>query len=303
MGNSRFSASDYHSYASSTAHKTVHDYATTGMRPEFDPKKVIIRESVKSALNPKPTPVIVALDVSGSMGVCVEACRKGLGTIFEQIISRAVVSDPHVMAMAVDDVDADPIPLQVTQFEADPVTIGKQIEQLTIVGNGGGNGHETYLGPLYFALEKTKCDAFKDGRKGYLFTVGDEQPQFSFSRKQIETMFGGENRLDYTAEQLIAAVERDWNYFHIMVEEGSHFKHYADVVRKEWASLLGERAIRLKDHTKLAEVVVSIIQVNEGTKADDVVKSWSGGTELIVQHAIAGLPVGVGSAGAGPVTL
>src|SRR5437764_374731 len=104
--------------------------------PALDPTQFRIRESRSSTINPKPTPVIVALDVTGSMGRVVEAMRKGLGLLFEQIIERRPVTDPHVLAMAVGDFECDGAPVQATQFEADPVTIGKQIEDLYLERGG-----------------------------------------------------------------------------------------------------------------------------------------------------------------------
>ena len=53
--------------------------------------------------------------------------------------------------------------------------------------------------------------------------------------------------------------------------------------------MLGQRVIMLSDHTKLGEVIVSAIEVNEGAIADDVIGSWDGSTSLVVKDAISGL--------------
>jgi hypothetical protein len=305
MGSTRFNPSDYAAYATSTAHRTVHDYATTTMKTDFDPKLIKVRESVMSAANPHPTPIIVGLDVSGSMGRVVEACRRGLGTLFEETIKRQPVSDPHVLAMAIGDMECDRFPVQATQFEADPVTIGKQIEQLTIERGGGGNDHESYLGPWYFAAMRTSCDAFKEGRKGYLFTVGDERPQMKLRKEEIARWFGDQPTRDYTASELLAVIERDWHVFHILVEEGDYMRGAAAGTTRAWREVMGQRAILLSDHRKMAEVIISTIEVTEGRGADEVAASWSGGTDLVVRRAIEGLPAGLGrgTSGAGPVAL
>ena len=49
---------------------------------------------------------------------------------------------------------------------------------------------------------------------------------------------------------------------------------------------MGQRVIWLEDHTKLSETIVSIIEVIGGRDKDDVVKSWSGDTSLVVANAI-----------------
>lgn len=308
MGSTRFNPDDYASYSTATASRTTASYNTKATfaraasldpKTSFNPKVIKVRESLKSDLNPHPTPIIVGLDVSGSMGVVVEAMRKGLGIVFEEIIKRGPVSDPHVLAMAIGDMDYDSNPVQATQFEADPVTIGKQIEDLYLERGGGGNDHESYLGPLYFALMRTKCDAFNEGRKGYIFTVGDEQPQMILRKTDIEKWFGDQPKQDYSASELLAAVERNWHVFHLMVEEGSHMRSYKSRVEKEWHEVLGQRAINLKDHNKMAEVIVSLIEATEGRDKDIVVKSWSGDTSLVVSEALKNLPTGGGGSGTG----
>lgn len=306
MGSSRYDAPTYRAYAASTSTKSHTDYTARSLKRDFDPKQIKVRESVKSDINPKPTPVIVALDVSGSMGVVVEAMRKGLGTLFEQIIEREPVSDPHVLAMAIGDMDYDDAPVQATQFEADPVTIGKQIEELYLERGGGGNDHESYLGPLYFAAMRTACDAFKEGRKGFLFTIGDEEPQLVLEKAHIEQFFGDQPREDLSAEQLIALVERNWHYFHVIVDEGSYAGGHKKRTHDAWANVLGQRVIHLKDHTKLAEVVVSAIEVTVGRDKATVAGSWKGGTAVTVAAAIENLPAAPGDTvgvPAGPIAL
>ena len=304
MGNARFDATTYSSYARSTAHLDhTTKFKASSTKPDFDPKMIKVRESVKSDLNPKPTPVIIGLDVTGSMGRVVDAMHRGLGTLFEEIIKRDPVSDPHVLAMAIGDMDCDRSPVQATQFEADPVTIGKQVEELHLERGGGGNDHESYLGPLYFALMRTKCDAFSDGRKGYLFTMGDEGPQTVLTKAQIERWFGDQPKQDYTAEQLIEAVSRNWHIFHLIVMEGD-FQQYPAAAKynEQWSKLLGQRVIKLSDHTKMAEVIISTIEVTEGRDKDSVAHSWSGDTSIVVRDAIKGLAV-ADKVSAGPVAL
>src|SRR6266436_5653810 len=305
MGHSRYDAGLYKSYSTATASMSHTDYKAVDLKPDFDPRQIKVRESKRSALNPHPTPTIVALDVTGSMGRVVEAMRKGLGTLFEQIIDRKPVSDPHVLACAIGDMEMhDRAPIQATQFEADPVTIGKQIEELYLERGGGGNMHESYLGPLYFAAMKTDCDAFAETppRKGFLFTVGDEEPHLVLHKSLIQKYMGDEVPNDLTAEELVKMVEPNWHYYHLMVMEGSHARSRPDQVKGAWRSLIGEHAIPLTDHTKMSEVIISLMEVMAGRDKVDIIKSWGKGTDLVVADAIAGLPAIPGSgAVSGPV--
>lgn len=306
MGHSRYDSGTYASYSSATRSRTIDDYKATVIPKGMDPKEIRTRESRKSDLNPHPTPVVIALDVTGSMSRVVEACRKQLGTIFEQIIDRKPVTDPHVMAMAVDDMDYDKRALQATQFEADPVTIGKQIEQLCIVGNGGGNGHESYLGPLYMLAMKASCDAFTETpqRKGFLFTIGDEGPQTVLTKKHVKDFFDEDVPNDLPIADLVKMIEANWHYYHIHVYDSGGYRHdRMDEYLTAWRQNIGERVVKLTDHHKLGEVVVSIIEVTAGRDKDAVAASWGHGTDLVVSTALSGLPTRPGTASTGPVTL
>jgi hypothetical protein len=157
MGYHRYDPDTWASYATATAGKTHRDYGRTAVNPAFDPMAFRMRESFKSELNPTPTPFIAALDVTGSMGRVVEAMRKGLGALFDQVIARAVIPDPHVLAMAVGDFDCDSAPVQATQFESEPVTIGQQIEDLWLERGGGGNNFEGYLATPSASAARASC--------------------------------------------------------------------------------------------------------------------------------------------------
>jgi hypothetical protein len=303
MGYHRYDPDTWSTYARETATKTHRDYGRTSILPAFDPTVFAMRESRKSELNPNPTPFITALDVTGSMGRVAEAMRKGLGTLFERIITRAVIPDPHVLAIAIGDFEVDCAPIQATQFESEPVTIGKQIEDLWLEGGGGGNDFEGYLGPLYFAAMRTDCDAIRDGRQGFLFTAGDEEPQMVLRKSSVKRFFRDDIQRDLTAEEMISLVSRGWEYFHLMVTEGSYMRTHHHRVTRAWTDLIGQRALLLTDHTRMAEVIISAAEVASGRDRDTVAKSWSGSTSLVVRNAINGLTISNRRTGKGPRTI
>jgi hypothetical protein len=295
MGYTRYDPDTWARYASATAGKTVRDYGRSSLLPEFDPTRFKMRESRNSTLNPRSTPIMLGLDCTGSMGMVVEQMRRSMGTLLGEIIERRPVSDPHVMALAVGDFTCDRAPIQATQFETDAAVIGRQVEDLWLEGGGGGNRFEGYLGPLYMAAMRTDTDAVREGRKGFIFTVGDEEPQLLLSAPEVKRFFGDSIQRDLTADELITMVSRGWHYFHLMVAEGSHMRHSATEVRKAWSELIGQHALLLTDHTRMAEVIISTIEVIAGKDKDAVARSWSGKTSLVVRDAIGGLSAGADS--------
>lgn len=293
MGAGRFDASTWSSFSTTRSYATksrAEIFSSRSMDPGLNPSGFEFRESRDSADNPNSTAIIIAQDVTGSMGIISEVlARKGIPTLLTEIYDRKPVTDPHVMCMAIGDVECDKFPLQATQFEAD-IRISEQLEKICLEGGGGGNNYESYALAWYFAAHKTDIDCFnKRGKKGFLFTIGDELPTPRLTAEHIERHLGIRPEKNVNMDELLTELTRKYEVFHIIVEEGSFARSHKDEVRSAWLDKLGERAIRLSDHTKLAEVIVSTLEVVGGKDLDDVVKSWDGTTALVVDNAIRSL--------------
>ena len=265
-------------------------YSSTKMDNELNPKDVKFRESCDSVEHPNSSPIIVALDVTGSMGSVLESiARKGLNTLITEVYNRKPIKDPHIMFMGIGDVEYDSQPLQVTQFEAD-IRIAEQLQKIYFERGGGGNDSESYTLPWYFANYHTKIDSYsKRGQKGLLFTIGDECPPKKIGKDKITEFIGDEMQSDFTTEELLNSVAREWEVFHLIIEEGSFCRRNKDRVVKEWTDLLGQNAIIVSDHTKIAEIIVSILQRINGEEVENIVSSWDGNTSIAVNKAIQGL--------------
>lgn len=286
MGSSRWSPSDWAAHTQNVAAQPRQQiFIQRGIHQDLNPRNIKMRESCDSSANPNSTPIILACDETGSMGVLAETIiKRGLGTIMEEIYERKPVSDPHIMCMGVGDAFADRAPLQVTQFEAS-IVLADQLKNIYLEGNGGGNGGESYLLAWYFAAFKTKCDSqIKRKKKGYIFTIGDEAPHQELTAAQIEQFIGDAAERSYTAQELLEALRPNWEVFHLIVKPV-----YDQPVVSSWKKLLDERAIQVLDHEMLGEVIVSTIQVIEGHDPAHVVASWTGGKSLVVQEAVKGL--------------
>jgi hypothetical protein len=288
MGGGRWDFDNWTTYSAKTATMATDKiYSSRTIKSDLDPKGVLVRESRDSSDNPNSTPIIVGIDVTGSMGIIADNLAKdGLGTLFQEILDRKPVTDPHIMFMGIGDEKYDQYPLQVSQFEAD----NRIIEQLTgiyLEKGGGGNSTEGYHLPWYFAAQHTSIDSIeKRNKKGYLFTVGDEEAPTILNKQHISEFFGDEAVKDLSSKELLSMAEKMYNVFHVVVEQGSHASRYPDRVKDSWRELIGQRVIMLSDYTKLSEVIVSVIQVMEGESKATVTKSWSGGTSIVVGKAI-----------------
>jgi hypothetical protein len=295
MGSGSLDSGTFRSYARSTAGKSAAEIFKSDRLDDFlNPYGVKIRESRDSADNPESTAIILGLDVTGSMGMIAEnLARKGLETVCTEFLARKPIRYPHFMFHAIGDVCCDSAPLQVSQFEADDRMI-QQLVKIYIEHGGGGNESESYDFPWYFAGAHTSINCWEKRRKkGYLFTIGDESTPYGIKKEEVKRFLGEDIQSDLTAKQCLALAEKMYNVFHIIIEEGDGVRQMGlDYVQGNWAKLLGQRAVVLSDHTKLAELVISIIQMNEGSAKDKVVDSWDGSTSLIIRDAVKDITLG-----------
>lgn len=296
MGGGSFDTNSYRSYTSSVASAPREEvFASRGMDPLLDPKGVTVRESCDSADSPAATPIIVALDVTGSMGSIAEAIAKGgLGTLFQGVLDRKPVTNPHLMFMGIGDVTAgDRAPLQVSQFEADN-RIVDQLTKMWLEGGGGGNNHESYDLAWYFAARHTVHDAMRlRGKRGYLFTVGDEEAPERLTREEIKTVMGNAPQADVLSKDILLEARRLYDVFHVVIEQGDYARQRLKQVRSTWQEMLGQRVIHLKDYNLLAETVVSAIQVAEGADHAVAASGWGAASAGVIGEAVKGLPRGV----------
>ena len=300
MGNARWDPSAWGSYAKAhvSGKSASAVFTSRSLKDEYDPAKIAFRESRDSAMNPLSTPIILGSDVTGSMGmISHKLMRDGLNTLATGIYDRKPVTDPHIMVLAIGDAECDRAPLQATQFEAD-IRLADQVRDLWIEGGGGGNSGESYSAAHLFAALKTRTDAAeKRGRKGYLFTIGDEPNLDGMRAGQIKRVFGEAEARDLSARDCLAMAERSYEVFHIVLANEGYASHRLGEVLATWKPLLPERTILLEDVDKLAETVISTIQVIEGANPADVAASWSGSTAVVVANALKGLPSRAAGAG------
>lgn len=287
MGASRWSTEDYTDYVSTTNLRSLsrHEvFSSVHLQDALDPTKMrvgaginkdmAIRESMDSAENPRSTPIIIGLDVTGSMGfVAEEIAKHGLAKIMGDIYEKKPVSDPHLLFAGIGDVACDEAPLQVSQFETD-VRIVQQLRELYLEGGGGGNDTESYDLVWYFAAFKTEIDCIKRGEKGYLFTIGDEMPpRFNLDKASLEYVFGklGDSPTDIGPARLLSAAQEKYKVFHIIAEQGSYARSHLQKVRAAWKELMGPNVIFMKDVKDFPDIMLATLRIANGEDMNQVV--------------------------------
>ena len=285
MGYGSWTSSSWTNYTTSkgyTASSSASEmYTARRMKDAFDPTQFKFRESCDSAEHPNSTPVVLALDVTGSMSSVLETVSKRLGDTMGEIYKRNPVSDPQVCFMAFGDGECDSSPIQVTQFESD-IRIAEQLNDIYFERGGGGNGGESYAFPWYVASRRCKTDAWdKHHKKGFLFTVGDECCLPKLTKAQIKEFLGDDVERDLSATELLTEASRKYEVYHLIVNPVIYQPVY-----NEWKQLLGNNAIVVEAIDKIPEIIVSILELHSGKSAVDVINSWDGTVQLVVRDAL-----------------
>lgn len=129
-------------------------FKSRGLDPALDPKNAI-RECCDTDEHPNTIPVILALDVTGSMGQTAVEVAKKLNVIMTKLYEE--VTDVEFMIMGIGDLSYDIVPIQASQFESD-IRIAEQLDKIYFEFGGGGNDYESYTAAWYFGSRHTKLD-------------------------------------------------------------------------------------------------------------------------------------------------
>lgn len=221
----------------------------------MNPNGITFREARDSSVHPNTVPIILGLDVTGSMGhIPYELIKDGLPKLMGGIIQGGV-PDPALLFLGIGDHECDSFPLQAGQFESGDEELDMWLTRTYIEGGGGGNGGESYLLAWYFAAFHTKTDAFeKRGQKGLLFTVGDEPNLGTLPASAIKEIMGA-GQQTYTHLELLQEAQKRYEVYHISVLHSDQ----AVKANVAWKELLGQNCLSIEDHREIPNIITKII--------------------------------------------
>lgn len=209
---------------------------------DLNPAKIKIREARDSADHPESYPIIIGLDVTGSMaGIPHRLLQTGLPHIMESILQMGV-KDPALLIMAIGDYEYDRAPLQVSQFESSDELLDKWLTRLFLEQGGGGNDHESYFLPWVFT-RKIVTDAWEKRKfKGTLITIGDEALHPTILGNYVNNLMPGlEFPSEMNTKKLLEEVSQKWNVHHINCTDGARGR--ATITKNSWQDALGPNCV------------------------------------------------------------
>ena len=240
-------ATNYASYGASSLDDlanldTRQIYDATRLDPMLNPHGVI-RECCDSEEHPNTFPIILALDVTGSMGKAASMCAAKLNDIMTELYGK--IQDVEFMMMGIGDLAYDNAPIQATQFESD-VRILDQTTKIWFEAGGGGNSYESYTAAWYFGLHNTKLDCWKRGKRGLIITLGGEPLNPYLPGRKLSEVLGSPTQ-DVDTKELYKQVQDKFSVYHIAINDSEcSFGYYAEDIRKTWGKLLGQHCLYAK---------------------------------------------------------
>ena len=220
----------------------------------------VTRECLDSEEHPETVPVILGLDVTGSMGQAAVEVAKKLNVIMTNLYDQ--VNDVEFMIMGIGDLYCDSGPIQISQFESD-IRIAEQLDKIWFEFGGGGNASESYTAAWYMGSRHCVLDCWKRGKKGIIITMGDERLNPYLPEQKLMLQTGDDIEADIETKDLYKEVTEKYDVYHIQVNHGSLWD--IDGIRRSW-ELLGDN-YKEANMDNIADVIVDIITKNESREA------------------------------------
>ena len=228
-------------------------FKSRNLHPDLDIKGKI-RECCDNEEHPNTVPVILGLDVTGSMGNSAMECAKKLNVIMNNLLTE--VKDVEFSIMAIGDLAYDSAPIQMSQFESD-VRIAEHLDKVYFEGGGGGNCYESYSLAWYCGLNHARLDCWKRGKKGIIITLGDEPLNPKLYKDELKKYCGDDIQSDVDTTELYKRAIEKYDIYHIIIKDGWGYKRYNF---QSWKDLLPEDHIIETEVKSLDQIIPSIIK-------------------------------------------
>lgn len=285
MGGSSFSFDAYKDLSRSYSTKSrATIFNSNSINSDMDPKGLKFREARDSDAHPNSLPIIIGLDVTGSMGSIPENLIKNkLGKLMEILIKNGV-EDSSLCFLGIGDHYSDKSPLQVGQFESGTEELDKWLTSIYLECGGGAQSMESYHLAWLFGARHTSTDSFeKRNVKGFIFTIGDEYVHDKVEANFLRDYMGYSESSEIKMEDLLEEAKKTYNVFHIHCNDGS----YHESVSNKWKSLLKENLIIVEDSNTIAEVIASTVALINGADMKNILSTMDSETASGVSTALA----------------
>jgi len=230
-------------------------------------------------------PIIVSIDGTGSMQKIPLHIQKELPKLLETVVEEGLSDHPNLLFMCHDDETVvENAAFQISQFEIEANKLVESLNELIIPGQGGGNNSEAYHLAIYAAANHTRLESYeKNGEKGFMFLIGDEEPYFGgldtakhgTSPELIKDVFGASVQSDVPMLESLKKVLQRFHFFVIRPGDTSHGKDKR--ITRNWQELMKraggnpQNVLEVEQTDAIIPTMVMSIGLTKGMDADELV--------------------------------
>ena len=229
-------------------------FTQRGLHSRLNPRNVV-RECCDSADHPRSVPVILALDVTGSMGPASAEVAKKMNEVMTKLYET--LRDVEFLVMGIGDLSYDRAPVQMSQFEAD-IRIAEQLDLVYMEHGGGGNAFESYTAAWYMGARHTRLDCWKRGKKGLLITMGDEPLNPYLPREALAAVTGDRLQGDVETRDLYREASEKYDIWHLHVTHRQPDR-YLERVEGTFGQVLPAGHLVITDLDDIANTLIRIV--------------------------------------------
>lgn len=276
MGGGSWTASTFRDYSRTVGRTVAEDGTVSGMSchaqeefksrrldPALNPKGVT-RECRDTEEHPNTLPVILALDVTGSMGSAAIKVAQQLNVIMTELYSK--VKDVEFLIMGIGDLSYDTAPIQASQFESD-VRIAEQLDKIFFEAGGGGNSYESYTAAWWFGAHQCDLDCWKRGKKGIIITLGDEPLNPYLPADTLSKITGIPVQAEVDTKEIYQEAKEKYDIYHIAVDDPrTAYWHYSEMIKDSWSKYLDDKHFIVSNLDGLSKTIVGIV-ANESSSS------------------------------------
>lgn len=243
-------------------------YSQRRLADELNPMN-IMRECCDSEEHPNSFPVILALDVTGSMGSAATDVAKKLNYVMTELYKQ--VKDVQFMIMGIGDLAYDGAPVQVSQFESD-IRIAEQLDKIYFEAGGGSNPYESYTLAWYIGSRHCKLDCWGRNKKGVIITMGDEIINPYLPQKPLSKVTGDNLQADIETGDLYSEASKKFNIYHLNVEHG--WRNKAENI-ESFSAVLGNDHVNTSNVNNIADKIIEIVVKEYKLQNEDQINNES----------------------------
>ena len=242
-----------------TSAKSVQDnFKARDITSDLNPLNVM-RECRDTEEHPNTKPVILALDVTGSMGSAATEIARSLNRVMEEIMSKD--KDVEFCIMGIGDLYCDYAPIQISQFESD-IRIAEHMDKVFFEFGGGGNSYESYTAAWYMGARHTDLDCWKRGKKGIIITIGDETINPYLPKDTLQLATGDSLQANVETDELYKEASEKFDIYHIFADHSNYTERYGTAEKSGFGKILpqGHFSVQKIDEipSRIIEIVTSV---------------------------------------------